>query len=467
MKKKICIIGLGTFGSYLLKRLIEKYGTSVEFVVIEIGDEKIKNEEDIGIKSFAENTTAAKEGRYFGLGGTSARWGGQVLFFDERDNPEKSEVWSEIVKINDKYHSVVTQKLLGDNQAFDFNINNKDIKTGVWLKYNKRNTYKLLNKQELANVRTIKNKRVVSFTMDGHKIQSVECVDIHGEVFSIEADTFYLTAGALESCRLLLELKDVSALFQNSDLGNNFGDHISTELFHIKNDNPIINGIDFTPYFYKGSLITKRMIVVSKDGYVGFLHCIFNKDVKAFKFIKELLFGKRETSVTVMEFFGGFVFLLKFIYHLLFKKNIYVDTNQWSLQLDIEQPLPNRNTLSLQNKLDDYGESILEMDWSISENDREAILDIRQQVQNLLEENNLSYTNVYNPSSENNKVEDVFHPVGFMRLGNDEKAVTDFDGKIKEIDNLYHFSTAIFPTAKSINPSAAVCCFIEYHLDRD
>jgi hypothetical protein len=33
------------------------------------------------------------------------------------------------------------------------------------------------------------------------------------------------------------------------------------------------------------------------------------------------------------------------------------------------------------------------------------------------------------------------------------------------IDNLYHFSTAMFPSAKSINPTAAGFCFIEKHLD--
>ncbi|CAA6807530.1 MAG: GMC family oxidoreductase (Fragment) [uncultured Sulfurovum sp.] len=465
VKKKICIVGLGTFGAYLLKRLIEQYGKTIEIIVIEIGDKNTKNEAEIGLDSIAESTSASKEGRYFGLGGTSARWGGQVLFFDERDNPEKNKTWSEIIRINKQYSSCVTQNLLRDGSDFDFEVTNKNIKTGVWLKYNKRNTFKTLTKKELKNIKIYQNSRVVDFVMNENRIERLKCITDKKDIIDIEADTFYLTAGALESCRLLLLLQEKSTFFKNSDLGKNFGDHISTELFHIKNTKPIINGVDFTPYFYQGSLITKRMIVKSEDGSIGFLHCIFNKDVKAFKFIKELLFGKRETSVSFLEFLGGFVFLFKFTYHLLFKKNLYVSEDQWSLQLDIEQPLPNDNCLSLVSKKDRYNEAILKIDWNVSSRDTASIVDIRKQVEGLLKENNFSYENVYNTSSINNKVEDVYHPVGFLRLGDDDQAVVDFDGKVKEIDNLYHFSTGIFPTAKSINPSAAVCCFIEENLN--
>jgi choline dehydrogenase-like flavoprotein len=63
------------------------------------------------------------------------------------------------------------------------------------------------------------------------------------------------------------------------------------------------------------------------------------------------------------------------------------------------------------------------------------------------------------------KIEDVYHPVGFLRLGHDENAVLNPQCQVIGIDNLYHFSTAMFPSAKSINPTAAGFCFIEKHLD--
>jgi hypothetical protein len=225
--------------------------------------------------------------------------------------------------------------------------------------------------------------------------------------------------------------------------------------------------VDFTPTLRKGSLVTQRMIVQTDDGVIGFLHCVFNKDIKAFKFLKELMFGKRSTSVTFSEFVGGFVFLFRFVFHLLFKNKLYVDKNHWSLQLDMEQPVPNNNCLRLSEQKDQYGEAALHIDWGISKKDLAYIAEMRKKVELLLVKNNLQFTPLYNPASTDNKVEDVYHPVGCTRTGHDAAAVVNYHCRVKGTGNLYHFSTGIFPSAKSINPTAAVMCFIEQCLDEE
>lgn len=463
-RQKICIIGCGTFGSYLIKRLLEIHGDQIDITVVEIGNKKIQNEKEIGLDSIAENSSVASAGRYFGLGGTSARWGGQVLFFDERDNPNKDKNWQKIIEINNQYKDIVLNNLLGANSRINLAEDNKNIKTGIWLKYIKRNTFNRLSKKERKKFRLISNLRIVDFKIADHKIIEVTGKNKNGTTSTIQADRFYLTAGALESCRLLLEINKKYHLLSNTDIGKNFGDHISTELFHVKNAPPIINGVDFTPRLYKGSLITQRMIIETEKGVIGFLHGVFNKDIKAFKFLKEILFGKKSTSVSITEFIAGFIFLFKFGFHLLFKNKLYVDQNQWSIQLDMEQPVPNDNQLSLAKKKDQYGIAVLKIDWDISKDDLSAISEVRKKVELLLQENKLQYEALYNPASTDNKVEDVYHPAGCLRIGSDDKAVVHYDGKVKGIDNLFHYSTGIFPSAKSINPSAAVLCHLEKHL---
>jgi choline dehydrogenase-like flavoprotein len=465
MKKKICIIGCGTFGAYLLRRLLEKSGDRAAITVIEIGNRKIKNESETGLEAISPNSSVAKDGRYFGLGGTSARWGGQVLFFDERDNPNGDKTWQEIVRINQRHKHTVLKKLLGENENFDLREDHGNIKTGIWLKYAKRNMFRRLGKNELKKIRLLPDQRVVDFKMEGKKVAAVVCRSLDGRETAVEADVFYLTAGALESCRLLLAQREKTGLLAGTDLGRNFGDHISTELFTVHNAKPVIDGVDFTPRLHKGSLITQRLIVRTEDGAVGFVHTVFNKDIKAFKFLKELLFGKRSTTVSFAEFVGGVVFLVKFVFHLFFKNKLYVDQNQWSVQLDMEQPVPNGNQLALASQKDRYGEAALQIDWQVSKKDQDAIADVRQQVEQVLKANGLHFKPLYNPASTNNKVEDVYHPVGCLRVGRDAGAVVGFDGQVNGVENLYHFSTAIFPSAKSINPSAAVMCFIEEHLD--
>ncbi len=465
MKIKICIIGCGTFGSYLTKRLLEKHGDSIDITVIEIGNQKTQTESEIGLDSISENSTVSKDGRYFGFGGTSARWGGQVLFFDKRENSNNNATWNRIIDINDKHKNTVINKLLGGKEKYKLPQDQNNIKTGIWLKYNKRNLFNRLNKKNLKKINLHSDLRVVDFIFSDDKISKLICKSKKGQTKEITADIFYLTAGTLESCRLLMQLNKTTGFLNSTGLGENFGDHISTELFHIYQSAPIINGIDFTPHLYKGSLITKRMIVQTDDGIFGFLHCVFNKNIKSFKFIKELLFGKRTTTVTFSEFISGFIFLFQFVFHLFFKQKLYVDKNLWSLQLDMEQAFPNSNKLSLASNTDQYGENSLHVDWDISKHDIDSISEMRKKVEQLLRKNNLKYTPLYNPASTNNKVEDVYHPVGCLRMGHDEKAIVNYNGQVKNIKNLFHFSTGIFPSAKSINPSAAVCCFIEEHLE--
>jgi choline dehydrogenase-like flavoprotein len=466
MKTKICIIGCGTFGAYLLKRLLELHGESLDLAVVEIGNRKTRTEQEIGLDSIAEFSKVSKDGRYFGFGGTSARWGGQVLFFDERDNPQGDETWHRIVDVNRRHYKTVLKKLLGEHENFDFGEKNANVKTGVWLKYAKRNMFKRLGKNDLRKVTLFPEQRVVDFELKQGKIAQVVCKSREGRETRINADIFYLTAGALESCRLLLALREKTGLPAGTDLGKNFGDHISTELFTVHGAKPILDGVDFTPRIHKGSLVTKRLIVHTDAGVAGFLHTVFNKDIKAFKFLKELMFGKRSTTVSFGEFIGGVVFLIRFAFHLLFKNKLYVDEHQWSLQLDMEQPVPNANSLSLHGSTDQFGEAVLHIDWKVSLADLDAIAEMRRKVEQMIQKNGLTYKPLYNPASTGNKVEDVYHPSGCLRIGLDEKAVVDFNCQVKGISNLFHFSTGIFPSAKSINPSAAVMCFIEEHLEK-
>ena len=105
-KKKICIIGCGTFGSYLLKRLIEEHSNNIDITVIEIGNKKTQSESEIGLDSISENSSVSKAGRYFGFGGTSARWGGQVLFLTNATIQKKTTIGTK------SYKSIIGTKAL-------------------------------------------------------------------------------------------------------------------------------------------------------------------------------------------------------------------------------------------------------------------------------------------------------------------------------------------------------------------
>jgi hypothetical protein len=490
MPTKICIIGCGTYGAYLTRGLVEKFGNDIELTVIEIGNEKTKSESEMGVTADSGASHAAEKGRYFGLGGTSARWGGQVLFFDERDNPKNEADWQTIVDVNNQYKSRVLQNLLGDTVKMGDESGDKgNEKTGIWLKYTKRNIFKNLDKTVLKPIQLIKNQRVTSFILGDtkietdlsihglkpvipSKIEAVLCENViardestEGVSMRIDADIFYLTAGAIESCRLLLVLNSVHNVIKSNDLGKHYGDHLSVELFKIKGHKPVIGTTNLLPTFLNGSLMTKRLIVADKNNRIGFAHPIFNKEVKVFTSIKRLLFGQQKIDFSVKDIFDGVEFLIRFAFSVFFLKKMYAHRNNWSLQLDIEQAYPNDNSIDLSEKMDKYGQKAARLNWKVSEDDKRAIENIKNNLQAILDKEGIDYTVVYNPNVEAMKIEDVYHPVGFIRLGHDDNAVLDPDCRVRGINNLYHFSTAMFPSAKSINPTAAGFCFIEQHLN--
>jgi hypothetical protein len=146
---------------------------------------------------------------------------------------------------------------------------------------------------------------------------------------------------------------------------------------------------------------------------------------------------------------------------------MYVDRNNWSLQLDIEQPYPNENKLRLNGEKDSFNERTICIDWKITESDLDTFREIRQSLLPVMEKNGLRSVSTVSSEISTSKVEDIYHPVGFLRLGTDSKAVLGFDNLVNGTNNLYHFSTGMFPSARSINPTAAGFCFIEKHLQKN
>src|SRR4051812_15922527 len=108
--EKICILGAGTYGSYLANALSEKF-RQAHIKIVEVGDSKIKSEESAGFLSIVKegNYKAVNQGRFFGLGGTSTRWAGQLLFFSEYDCPGE-EYMNDIKRANIIYKKNVLHR---------------------------------------------------------------------------------------------------------------------------------------------------------------------------------------------------------------------------------------------------------------------------------------------------------------------------------------------------------------------
>ena len=460
-KEKICLIGCGTYGSYLLKQLQDRFADTVEITVIELGNANIRDYTEAGVATAADTSKVSRFGRYFGLGGTSARWGGQILFFDKRDVANNhSADWDYVVELNERHRNKVLRELLGKSKLGP--DAHERVKNGLWLGYFKRNLFKRLKKQAREGVTWHEDARVTGFYQAGGTLESVTITKRDGTTQRVEADRFYLTAGALESCRLLQKIE--TPALRASELGKNLGDHVSVELFKVKGARPIFHGVDFTPRFLGTSLFTKRLLVDTDGGRVNFAHVVPNKDVAAFSTLKSVMFGRQEGRPSFWEIMKSLSFLASFGGKLAFQRKLHIHDNRWSLQLDIEQGDRTDNYVTTSDELDEFGERGIKVVWKVSDSDRAAIAQAKATVKAELDANGHPYEELFTDVAEYEKMEDTYHPVGFIRMGSDEVAPVDKQFRVRGTTNLYHFSTALFASAKSINPTGAGFCLIEEHL---
>ena len=453
MINRVCIAGAGTYGSYIANAISEKF-PSVEIVIIEVGNEEIKNEAEIGFKSELNNNTynAAKYGRYFGLGGTSSKWGGQLLFFSENDC--QNDVSMDYIKLlNIKHWKNVLSRFF-DNipDLTEHKIDNIFyIKKGIWLNFKKRNLFKYFNIDK-KKVEIIKNARVININNINGLVKSILIQSKEKVVQQVNADVFFLCCGAIESMRIL----DISNIIDLEDETNGFCDHVSTRSFRIKS-RPLIAGHDFSYEFINKSLITKR-IVGEFNGVSFYIQPVFNENFYFFQFLKEIIFKRKFSFKNLFSTFSQFFYLFPFAYNFLIKKKLYV-YDSWELNIDAE--LSNTTCSIIRSKnIDAYDTQGVSINYSIPDQTYFLINYAKKCIKDLLEKENIMVEVLTNNTTVL-KLEDTYHP--FMLY----KKNSLFLDRFNPLTNLYVCHTGILDRAGGLNPTATLFCLIEELIEKN
>jgi hypothetical protein len=453
MNKKICIIGAGTYGSYLANAIAEKY-PSADIHLLEVGNGATQSESQIGFFSKDKNGRykATSDGRYFGLGGTSAKWGGQLLFFSNKDFADPAGMRS-IIDFNLKYREKVLSRffpVVPDLEEKDFG-GGLFSKPGIWLKFSQRNIFTHFQLHKKQKITVHQNARVIKLNSENGVVKSVAVQFSPAEApVDFEADVFYLTSGAFESLRLM----SVSGLM-DMQTGAGFSDHISMRSFHIHSSNAKIGSQDFQFRFENGSMITSRLIG-EKDHSSYFIQPIFNEGLIVFQFIKQLLFKGKFSPKMLVSAFTQFFHLFPFAYTYLFRKKLYV-YKSWFLNIDMELS-KSANKVNLSEESDRYQQKGISIEYTISEDTVEKLKQIKKEVAEMLKRENIPFTEVSDNVSSI-KLEDTYHPYKLFGSGKDILEA------YHPLANLYLINTGLLQRAGGINPSAALFCLIEYHVE--
>lgn len=448
----ICIIGAGAYGSYIINVLLKQHPSS-KITLVEVGNSNIRSEKEMGYLSFIKKRiyNGLRNGRYFGFGGTTEKWGGQLLTFSSSDFKNPDPFMSEIIRLNEKHKETVLSRFkLNDNTSDKFVTDRLFIKTGIWLSVFKRNFFKYFNIFKSKQLVIISNARVSKILKEGKVIKQIIYVK-DGKDCILTSDYYFLTPGAFESARILL-----SSGFNSFDKVY-FSDHISQKVFKIKKTTQIGND-DFVFKLNKFSLVTKRLIGEYKNNSF-YIHPVFNMDFPIFKSLKSLLFSKKISLSIIKDVLLNIPQAFEFFWSILYHKKIYVYKSEWFLYIDIDNPTSD-SYVELSIQKDKYGINGLNVNYDIGKEASTIFNYAKNQVLDYLISNNIEFEILTNEIDIDN-IEDIYHPHKMFNYN-------DLPSYFSEYDNMLMINTGILSRSGGINPTAALFPvieeFIQYHL---
>src|SRR5665213_3596000 len=239
-----CVIGGGIAGLLLATRLAER---GAEVLLLEAGglelEERSQNLFDAEMAGARHAGTT--EGRFRTFGGSSTRWGGQLLPYtaDVFQPPAgaPSLGWpiaeGDVARFYDEL-----QRMLGvDSLPLDAGLldalkrpavefsDDVRLRFSKWVPFAKRNLARTLGKVALAHpkITVVSHANVAELLGDGAgRVVAARVLDYAGREFRCDAEEFVVATGTIESSRLLL-LSEAAVPNAHGQVGRYFHDHLT------------------------------------------------------------------------------------------------------------------------------------------------------------------------------------------------------------------------------------------------
>jgi choline dehydrogenase-like flavoprotein len=488
----VCVIGAGAAGCYLAHQLAK---AGRDTLVVEAGAAQCVSADEVAFTTEFEGIPyrGATEGRAFGLGGSTARWGGLLAPHSEtdvrgRDTEPYAAAWWRIADVV-RHESQAVLDVLGYSQAPDFDSFPRRslapascerlepafrIQAALFLPFRLKNLVWLLRKACSATTRcrvlqgAVSRKWSVSRTDDTGRITGVVAVSGNGREAVIRANKFIIAAGAIESARLLLELNECDApglLPPGVIPGRGLADHLSVTIGDVAPADRSCAARLFGPRFTGSWMHTYRFMEREPpaDAPRGFAHFIFDNQDPGFELVREVLGawqGKRMPRLTLPRIARGFAGAAALVRDRYFRARLHLPADTpVRFQLDMAQPLHPSNAIALTDRTDRYGRRIPLIRWQVTDVDQKMIVEgARRVTAEWPAGGGLPRIAPRELSIDGKKPHDAYHPVGTCRMGGDSTAIVDDTLRVRGTKNLWVASTAVLPGAGTANPTFTLLC---------
>jgi choline dehydrogenase-like flavoprotein len=477
---RFCVVGGGIAGLLLATRLAERGG---DVLLLEAGGLELEERSQslYDAEMAAARHAGTTEGRFRTFGGSSTRWGGQLLPYtaDVFQPPAGAPSLRWPIAESDVapfYEEL--QRILGvDSLPFDAALlaalkrpavefsDDVRLRFSKWIPFAKRNLARTLGKIALAHpkITVVSHANVAELLGDGAgRVVAARVLDYAGREFRCEAQKFVVATGTIESSRLLL-LSEAAVPNAHGQIGRYFHDHLSWPAaeFVAPERERMLERLG--PFFVDGTLHTCKLEASDELRAGGGLLAVMahvtieepeDSGPAAVRNLMESVQRGRVAEAlrtNLLPALRGSGDIHRMFLQAAFKQRRAVSKRaRVRLHIDMEQAADARNCIRLSEEKDALGLRKAVVDWRHGEQEQDTALRFSGTIRRELEAMGMQ-PRVW---SGGPVFTDTFHAMGGLRMGDDARAsVVDRNLRVHGVANLYVASCAVYPSGGSSNPT--------------
>jgi len=497
-KSTVCIAGGGIAGLVLATALAD---AGIDVHLLEAGGREIEGRSQSIYDAEMASTKHAgtSEGRFRVFGGTSTRWGGQILpYTDDVFLPPvalSTHQWPVTAAALRPFYRRVEELLGINNLSFDAEVletwnavlpswlktnQNLALRFSKWAPFSRRNLAQTLG------IKAIRSGRISVFlhanvtecllSPDGMSIEAFLVRNYRGTRFRFVGQQYVMATGTIETSRLLLASSSVCPRGVGNchgQVGRMFHDHVSAPVATVngKARSQLLTWLG--PYFSRGTTHTGRFEATAELRRQYALpaimaHLTIEEPEESGIVIARDLFRSIQRGNTFSVIRGKYrrlpaasLQIVRLGYHARINHRRVVSPQATvTLRVDCEQSVRSENRI----RLSEYAKDALGIpkaivDWRVSQCEIQSMRRYAQFLHRELNRRGLAAID-WHPgalrlrSDDFPSIRDTNHPMGGTMMGHDPRqSVVDDNLRVHGVDNLYIASCSTFPSGGSSNPT--------------
>jgi choline dehydrogenase-like flavoprotein len=504
----ICIVGAGVAG---LSIAAEFLGTGCKILLLESGGKKDEAATQRLYQSDVMRLPhdGVHNGRFRVYGGSSTRWGAQLMTLEPLDFSARSYIgqsgWpidyetvaphydraQNILRVNDlSYEEDLWQELGIEPLPFERSI--LRYRFSKWPAFKHRNLAKTVGPQveTATNIDVLLHANLVEIVPDpgGSTVESLNIKSLHGRSAMVHARTIIICTGAIEVARILLASNSVireGVGNQSGIVGRYFQDHISIRVARLNPADRQRFTQTFDPAFHGDTMHSCKLAMTSTAqaqhrtlNIMGHVVFGFTEESGLYE-LRKVLRAVQSKKNPIPSPLGAWrimryssdIFRMAFGQYLA-RRRLSPKLAKCHLALECEQAPSADSRVMLSSEKDALGMPKTVLDWRLSDLEKHSIqvyTNLFRQEWERLEMGDAEWNQVIDQPGDGwiDECTDTYHHAGTTRMSHDPRSgVVDGNLKVHGLDNLYIASTSVFPSSGCGNPTLTMMALCMRLADR-